>query len=491
MIDFTKVKPSNADTLKEIRSSRSASLFKFGVIEVVEHRLKESPRAASKLNDRMAICIAVFLFLIPVPYGANRPLAWLIAIAVIGLFTVGYFVMLLRLDPNRPVQLRNYKWVIIPGLIAVVWAACQLIPLGAATIMPLPPEISPPTVSVATSATLLGIPRMLSYALLFILISEVCTNRFRTENLLKWVFWGIVAHAVWALLSLSVFDDTLLLQVKDDYQGFATGTFVNRNSFATFMGMGFVVGMAMLVFEMRAPARRTPNQPHQVKGVTTDAVYIMILMFVIFAALLASASRLGLVSTLIGAWTTLVALLLRTGVSKAKIFAASIVLTLVVLIGGGGLLGPKMLERFVFLLADSDGRLELYAQTWSMIETRWLVGFGLDSYAPAFEVFHTPHLSTSFIWDKPHNTYLTLWSELGLIAGSLPMVSVIVAFFMAAYSVRNRQESFLPASAAVGVIVLGAVHSLGDFSLEIAANTYVFVAIVALGLARRSLAREL
>ncbi len=491
MIDFTRVTPSSAETLKKTRTSRAASLFDFEVVEVVEHRWQESPKAASRLNDRVAVCIAIFLFLIPVPYGANRPLAWLAAIGVVGLLTFVYFVMLQRLDPNRPVQFRNYRWVLVPGLMALVWATIQLIPIGAPPIAPLPEGVSPSTISLDSSATILGILRMLSYAFLFILISEVCTNRFRTEKLLKWIFWGIFAHAVWALLSLSVLDDSLLLQEKTNYHGFATGTFVNRNSFATFMGMGFVIGAALLVFEIRSPARRMPNQKHKVKGFTTDAAYVSILMFVIFAALLETASRLGLISTLAGTWFTIVVLLIRTGVSKFKIFSVSFALGLVTLIGLISLLGQAMLQRFVYLQVDLGERLELYRQTWKMIETRWFAGFGLDTYAVAFEAFHRPELSTSLIWDKPHNTYLTLWSELGLVAGSLPMISVGIAFMMVLLSIRDRQESFFPASAAVGVIVVGAVHSLGDFSLEIAANTYVFVAIVALGLARRSLAREL
>ena len=478
MIDFSHVKPAAVDISRAKQPQTRQSLFEFEVVEIYERKLRESPKAASRLNDVMAKVIAVLLFLMPVPYGANRPLAWLAAIFLIGVLSAVYFAMIAQLDPNRPTQFRNYRWVVFPGLAAIVWSVIQIIPIGGAAL------------SETVSATALAIPRMVSYALLFILISEVCTNRVRTEKLVTWVFYGIVAHAVWALLSLSVFGDTLLFQAKTTYEGFATGTFINRNSFATYMGMGVVIGAAMVLFEMRSPARRSPNRKSRVKGFTTDAAYTTILVFVVFAALLASGSRLGLASTIVGAWATIVLTLLKTGISRIRVIIGSAAAAVI----GGAVLavmfGQSLLQRLVFLFVDSETRIELYRQTLTMIGDRWATGFGLDSYEIAFHSFHLPTLSTSYIWDKPHNTYLTLWSELGVIAGSLPMLSVLIAFVMVARSVFVRERSYFPAAAATGVIVLGAMHSLGDFSLEIAANTYVFVAIVALGLARRSRARE-
>jgi len=53
-------------------------------------------------------------------------------------------------------------------------------------------------------------------------------------------------------------------------------------------------------------------------------------------------------------------------------------------------------------------------------------------------------------------------------------------------SLRNKaagqpSEDWLAQTVAVAVIVLSAIHSLADFSLEIQANTFVFLALVACG----------
>ncbi len=299
MIDFNTQRPSQLRRAGEKLQPQSGALFEFEEVEIAERRLVESPKAASRLNDRMAWLIALFVALVPVPYGANRPLAWFVAIAAVALMCLIYFIGVLIVDRNRPVQMRNYWSILALGFLAIIFAALQASPLGIFT-------------SVSQSQTMLAVPRMLSYGLIFVLVSEVCTNRFRTEKLLRTVFYVIVIHAAWALLSLSVLGDTLLFADKTEYLGVATGTFINRNSFATFMGFGVVIGLAMIVFEMRSPAHRSPNRKSKRKGLTADVAFIGVFVLIILAALVASASRLGLISTVIGAWFTMVLLLLRS-----------------------------------------------------------------------------------------------------------------------------------------------------------------------------------
>ena len=490
MIDFKTVKPVTVQAPKDQPVHAGPSLFDFEVVEIYERRLQESPKAASRLNDAMAFFIAAFVFLVPIPFGANRPLAWLAAVVVLGVAVTVYFALLTRLDPNRPVQWRNYRWIVLAGIGAIIAALFQLVPLGMSAIIDLPEQMRTGTITVSVSSTALAIPRMISYALLFVLVSEVCTNSQRTEKLLKWVFYVIVAHGIWAMISLSVLGDTLLFLEKQTYEGFATGTFINRNSFATFMGMGIVIGTGLVVSDIRAPARRSPNRKSRTKGFTADAAFMMVFVFIALAAVLASGSRLGLGATVIGAWATVVAILLRTGVPFLRVTIGSAILGVVGVGALAATFGSELLERLVYILVDSDTRLELYRQTIAMIQDRPLFGFGLDSYEAAFQVYHQPELNTSLIWDKPHNTYLTLWSELGLLAGSLPMIAVLIAFVYALRTLAERDRGLFPPAVVIGVIVLGAIHSLGDFSLEIPANTYVFVAIVAIGLSRRSRMRE-
>lgn len=485
-MDFDALKPQAIvrSPTKETLDN-SVDLFDFEVVNITERRFQDSPKFATLLNDRMAIAIAVFLVLVPVPYGSNRPLAWLAAVIAVGLMSLVYFSLSAVFASRRSTQLRNYWKVFVPGLLAIGFAMFQMLPIPFGTLSDLPTILQPDRLTLSSNASGWGILRMLSYALLFVLVSEVCTNRPRTHRLLKWMFYGIVLHALWALVSLGVLNDTLLLQDKTDYLGYATGTFVNRNSFATFMGMGMVLGAALAVSDMRALAHRRAHTRSKYKGLTTENMFLIVLVFVVFGALVLSASRLGLFSSVLGTTFTVSAILLSSGVKKSKVIAGTFGVGVLGLVLVLALAGGSVLERLVFVLINAEGRAELYRQTLDMIATRPFLGFGLDTYSIAFEIFHKPELSTNLVWHLAHNTYLTLWSELGIIAGSLPPLAAAVAFVSIIGALRDPASNHLTAAAAGGVIVLGALHSLGDFSLEIAANTYVFVAIIALGMARR------
>lgn len=116
-----------------------------------------------------------------------------------------------------------------------------------------------------------------------------------------------------------------------------------------------------------------------------------------------------------------------------------------------------------------------------MIKTQPLAGFGFDSFPLAFEMFHRTPVTAGFVWDRAHSTYLTLWTEAGLLFGSLPPLAGILALVALWRIARARTEAHL-ALAGIGTLVLNGVHSTVDFSLEIQANMFVLLALVALGL---------
>ena len=128
--------------------------------------------------------------------------------------------------------------------------------------------------------------------------------------------------------------------------------------------------------------------------------------------------------------------------------------------------------------------MELYRQVLGMIADRPLTGWGLDCFPLAFELAHSPPVSSGLVWDHAHNSYLALWSEMGLIAGSAPMLGLFLIALRLWTTVRRSAPRPRPlAAAALGLIAAEAVHGLGDFSLEITGNLYLFLAALALGLA--------
>jgi len=100
-------------------------------------------------------------------------------------------------------------------------------------------------------------------------------------------------------------------------------------------------------------------------------------------------------------------------------------------------------------------------------------------------LFQHPPLTADTVWDKAHSSYLELWAETGIVAGSLPMLAILGALLMAIANLIRSAGRLDINAAAVGAVAAVAVHSLVDFSLEVQAVAYIFVAILALAVAHR------
>ncbi|CUH84335.1 O-antigen ligase family protein [Thalassovita mediterranea] len=501
MIDFDADKPRK---LREAQRSRVVPApeqaapiapqstdegFSFETVTLETKALGGSPRAVSKLNDAMAVILALFLLVVPVPYGANNSLAWLGAAAVLAMLCAGYYTLILLLDPQRPSKLRDHPWVLGFGVLAIAGTIWQVSGVQAPALTLPSGQVQLSQATVAASASQLAVIRLISYGVLFVMMLEVCTNQLRIERMLSWIYAGIIVHAVWALVSLGFLGDTLLLGEKTAYLGYATGTFVNRNSFATFLAMGTVIGTARFMMAIYGPRARSPRRRAKSRGLTMEAVVHLGWLAILLAALAATGSRMGAFVGFLGMGSVATVILLKNGTAIWKILLSGAVLAVLLpvamLIGGES----GTMERAIFGLAQADARTELFRQTWHMIMQRPFVGYGADSYPLAFELYRTPELSAGLTWQAPHNTYLTLWSDYGLILGSVTMLAVVAALISLLRAIRRRELAYLPAAIAVAVIVLTGAHSLVDFSLEIAANVYVFIALVALGLAKRAHSR--
>jgi O-antigen ligase len=128
-------------------------------------------------------------------------------------------------------------------------------------------------------------------------------------------------------------------------------------------------------------------------------------------------------------------------------------------------------------------RLDLYQQTLQLIAQRPLLGFGGGSFEWAYQLVHLPTVAPEFRWDRAHNTYLALWAELGVPVGSLVIVLIALIGGRVSKAMASGVGSWTAQAACLGVVVAGGLHSLVDFSLEIQANTLLFLAICAAGLA--------
>lgn len=431
--------------------------------------------APARLNRAAAVFLALFLLVAPVPYGAVGPVAWLLFATVLAGFAFMQAVMAAIFDPGRGLQLARFPVIAGLGAAALVLPALQA--LGAADA----------GLAVSPQAAALGLVRLISCGLLFAMVLEAAADRTRAGLFLTWIFAGVLLHAVFALIALAIHGEMPLFATKGAHQGFATGTFLNRNSFAAFLNMGMMIGLAQLL-QILTRQEDQPGRPERVlRRFTPAAAVWMAMCSILLFALLATGSRLGAVSCLAGGLFLTGAMLRKTGrVSAARLAGLLTVCAML----GICLIWLLLADRSLSLARDAGVRLELFRQAAGMIAQAPLTGHGLDSFGPAFEAARAPGLPTYLVWHRPHNTYLTLWVELGLIAGSIPPLIAGVCFLRMRRLIRRMERSYhIPAACAAAAVACG-IHSLGDFSLEVPANTYLFTALMAAGIASHGMSED-
>lgn len=433
-----------------------------------------------RLNTIATWLLVFVVALAPLPLASVRPTFSGIWAAYVGVVGLVYFAVLIMRGETLRFDLTR---VLLPALLLGLTSAVlllQLLPLGGSSIaLSNGTSIDIAQLTIAPGMTILMLCRQLSYGLFAILVLQVCVNDTRRSQVLQAILVICVGYALYGMIALQS-GDTILGMPKWAYFGAATGPMVNRNSFATFLGMGAVLVLSMLASRIVNQADRHKDDGRIANNVSNIVMLGLTYCFLIIV-IISTQSRMGLVSTLIASAT--VVLLAISTVRNIRVGGYAVMALIAVLAIGLVLFGGGVFERIGSLETDTGVRGDLYAQTWQLIMQRPLTGFGGGTFELAFPLVQHQPVSPDLVWEKAHNTYLTLWSELGLIAGSLPILAVAIVAFWLLRNIVTRRGSWRAQVAGFAVIVLGGVHSLADFSLEIPANTFLFIALVAAALA--------
>ncbi|WP_421760459.1 O-antigen ligase family protein [Devosia sp.] len=453
---------------------------------VVRSRPQPSARGLSnsqyhRLNNRLAVALVAVVGLATIPLASNRPALWMIWSVVVSAIGLLYGARLLLM--GAPARVPLQRFALECALICVLWLylAVQLLPF--AGFFPAPvtladgSQIVSPSISLAPGDTALMLVTMGTFALLFFLFSQVAANRRRARIALRALFLIIAASAIFALISLTQLGDTLLGFEKRYYLGFATGTFVNRNSFATFLASGLAIGIPVLLDSVSTALAEKSSRQWVFVGVVAAGIVFIV------AALLASGSRMGVFAGGAGALVTFgIGLFTIRNLGRSRL-----VFVLLAIVAAGALLifyGSGVMERLIFT-HDEDGRGELYAQVWQAILQRPWLGYGGGSFPSTFPVFQHAPLAGEVVWDHAHSTYLALWFEMGLVFGSIPLLIIASLTVRSVLGFKDRSNNLLALSA-VGVVVVFGLHSIVDFSAEIMANAFLLIAVLALGAGARA-----
>jgi succinoglycan biosynthesis transport protein ExoP len=445
------------DNLERLRRARAPKAPKMmaqplGRLHVVETPAAIAPperrdRVLTVASAVLAFLVAGVVILAQLYHGGNRPIVWGGVALVLGVGLAGWQGVILLRGGRGSLHFASMgagPWL---ALVVPVFAAIQMLPIGGIEAG-LPSGFATASISLSPDATSLGLVRIFSAVLVFFSFAIVAANPPLARRL-GWALFGA------ALLQAG-------LAMGEAGVGAARGGFANHNSFAAFTGMGLILGLSLM---LGPPSKAGRGQ----FALALERALLWLALLFVLVALVASQSRLGVLSAAVGAGVALV--VLRPTHGRTFLFGAVAIAAALAVAGEG------LVERASLLGPDAGIRMELYRQVLGMIADRPLTGWGLDCFPLAFELAHSPSVSSGLVWDHAHNSYLTLWSEMGLIAGSAPMLGLFLIALRLWTTVRRSAPRPRPlAAAALGLIAAEAVHGLGDFSLEITGNLYLSLA---------------
>lgn len=431
-------------------------------------------------------CLFVVVAFTPLLLGSNRPLFW----AINGGLAVLVVLFLVTLAARRGLPEADWRPVAwgLAGVAAVMaWMVIQAVPLSGA--FPGLLAASGPaavahtfrTISVDPAATLMALVRFATPVLLGFVALVVYLDRDgarRSSRLLDVVILVAGLIGAYGLYALHSGSGQPSLVAAPDYAGFLTGTFVNRNTAATYLAIALVASAARFLETVGAAPPAAPRQRHGRRERSFGGLYI-VAAAILATALFSTGSRAGMIAGLLGLGVALVVgsrgLLRSGGRTWVVIVGAGIAVTAVAFLAAG-----SVLDRVGEEAITDDTRFAVYSETLGMIEDRPLLGHGAGTFATLFPLYHGPDVPSERVWLAAHNTYLQAAAELGLPALAV-MLLVLAGAFVNVLAHALSPRAAAATVAATGAIVVVAVHSFLDFSLQVEAVAILFAILVGAG----------
>lgn len=438
------------------------------------------------------------VILAPLPFGMVYGLFQAgFACAVWGL-VIAYCALQVRPGRRAAVSLKAIAPESVGFLLVLCWAVIQMLPVtpqtwhhpmwseaGAALGLELAGSIS-----LTCGAGLESLLRLASYGAVFWLALQWGRDRKQAARL---VGAAALAGTVYALYGLAMHFGglTMVLWVeKTAYLRDVTGTFINRNSFATYAGLCLLcaAGLYLTGFlkALQTARKGRDRMLYLLQQAFVRGAPLLAASLILLTALFLTNSRAGVTASL-AALLVLIVFLGPLSRQTGRLYKAITLSLLGAALAIFFLSGEAWLDRLTGTDLEREQRLHIYEQTWQAVSLAPWTGYGLGGFRQVFPIFAD---ETSTHWDKAHNDWLEMIFELGLPAALLWFavfiglaVRCLIGFF------TRRRDNVYPLIGFCASILV-ALHALVDFSLQIPGVAVTFATLLGVGVAQSRSSRE-
>jgi O-antigen ligase len=462
---------------------------------VAQTNAARSSSRATETVDRLIFWAAVLgVAWTPFWLGSNRLIAWVINAAYFGVLLVALELALFIARRPHPVSVARIAYPALLYALVCLWVALQ-------TATFLPPGLDHPiyqylrttyhldvagSISVFRPLTYLALLRLLTAGAVFWLFLQLCRAPARAYWTVQAVAIIAIAYAIYGIVAFFIFPNTILWLPKQAYLDSVTSTFINRNSYATYAGIGLICALTCTVsYYARSAARVGRSAVRKaaafVASTAGAAGWYLVGAFVLGAALVQTGSRGGILASAAGVIILLLLISLRgRGTITAIASFLGVLVTGLAIFTFGDFFAGRLLN-LGFASAD---RLAVYRLTLlSILDAPWK-GWGYGTFYYVFPMYRDNSLSPYLIWDKAHNTYLEIIQGLGIPMAVLFFAMLLLLAARCAYAALIRRSSASASLAATSATVIVGLHSFVDFSMQIQAVALTWTALLAAGVAQ-------
>lgn len=436
-------------------------------------------------GDLLFRLLLALVVLAPLPFGGQRPWAWTLSAVVVGGLLLAWAVLAALRRAPAPVNAGRLWFVVASFSAAVGWAGLQTLP-AAELAHPLWAEAAAAlgvstrgAISVDPALGWTALLRLTTYAGVFWLALQLGRNRERARLGLTATAVAGTLYAAYGLVMHLSGQEAILWYAKWAYIGDLTATFVNRNSYGAYAGLGVICCLALAIqafarFSVAIGPRLAAER------LILQAGPPLLAAGMLATALMLSHSRGAFLAT-VGA---ILALLAAMAAGKLVSRRAIIALSLALATAGAAVVavsGEVTLRRLVAQTEMEGDRGHLYRLTADATADAPWTGHGFGAFASSFRVYRDVALPRPVVYDFAHNVYLEAAMDLGLPAAAALLAAAAGVVWICLRGLRRRRRDQIYPAVAVAAATLIGLHGLVDFSAQIPAVSITLAFLLGLG----------
>jgi len=462
-------------------------------------------RAPDRTIFVLFLCLLVWA---PLPLGSNRP--WASAILEVGLLSLAiawiWLYCLGRVELHTPLR---RAW---PALLLfacwLAWLAIQIVPLPAdllkiispvrANLPTADPASAIRTLSIDPHASLGFLLKSCAYVAAFGLALALMHSRERMRTVaIVIIATGLVQALLASFMHLAKLNHQVFFTEMNHVNN-AHGTFVNRNHLAGYLEICLALGIGMMIATLKGGTTRSWKQRFReiAAWLLSTRVLLRISLVVMVIALVMTRSRMGnaaffssmLIAGVIGLATS------RHATRSTVILLTSLIV-IDIFIAGTWFGVENVIKRYeettIYREVQPTGgsqstggsveeRLEPGLFAMAMLKDYPVTGSGGGSFYTVFPKYRPGVISAYF--DHAHNDYIQITTDTGVVGLGLLGLVVLSTFVVALRTLYERRDPLcrgIAFGATMGIISI-MIHSWVDFNLQIPANAFTFVVLLAL-----------